>query len=73
MKHIGRTFLLIIIVAVELALIFWNEITLFIGALIGPACIIYTISGTAMHILRETEKDPGAVSNPEKLHEHDGQ
>ena len=73
MKHIGRTFLLIIIVAVELLLIFWNRITLFVGALIGPACIIYTVSGTAMHIFRETEKDPGAVSNPEKLHEHDGQ
>ena len=73
MKHIGRTFLLLIVVALELLLIFWNEMTLFVGLLIGPACIIYTISGTAMHIFRETEKDPGAVSNPEKLHEHDGQ
>lgn len=73
MKHIGRTVLLIIVIAVELLLIFWNYITLFIGALIDPACIIYTISGTAMHIFRETEKDPASVSNPEKLHEHDGQ
>ena len=73
MKHIGRTLLLIIVIAVELLLIFWNYVTLFIGALIGPACIIYTISGTAMHIFRETEKDPASVSNPEKLHEHDGQ
>lgn len=73
MKHIGRTILLIFVVAFELAVIFWNAVTLFIGALIGPACIIYTISGTAMHIFHETEKDPEAVSNPEKLHEHDGQ
>ena len=73
MKHIGRTFLLILVVAFELVLIFWNEVTLFVGALIGPACVIYTISGTAMHIFRETEKDPEAVSNPEKLHEHDEQ
>ena len=73
MKHVGRTFLLIIILAFELAVIFWNTVTLFIGLLIGPACIIYTISGTAMHIFKETEKDPSSVSNPEKLHEHDGQ
>lgn len=73
MKHIGRTILLLFVVAVELVLIFWNYVTLFIGVLIGPVCIIYTISGTAMHIFRETEKDPAAVSNPEKLHEHDGQ
>jgi len=73
MRHIGRTILVLLVVAFEIILIFWSEVTLFIGLLIGPACVIYTISGTAMHIFKETEKEPDAVSNPEKLHEHDGQ
>lgn len=62
MKYFGRTLLLVFIVAFEIVIIIWNTTTLFVGLLIGPACIIYTISGTAMHIFRETEKIPGSIS-----------
>lgn len=62
MKYFGRTILLLLILAFELAIIFWNTTTIFIGLLIGPICIIFTISGTAMHIFRDMEKIPGSVS-----------
>ena len=61
MKFFGRTFLLIVIIAVELLIIFWNPTTKFVGALIGPACIMYTISGVAMHIFRKIEEDPASL------------
>ncbi len=37
MKFFGRTFLLLVIIAVEVLIIFWNQTTMFIGLLIGPA------------------------------------
>jgi len=66
MKYFVRTLFLIIIVIIEFAIIFWNITTIFIGVLVGPACIMFTISGIAKHIFREIEKEPGAVSNPEE-------
>lgn len=61
MKFFGRTFLLLAIIAVEVLIIFWNTTTMFIGLLIGPACIMYTISGVAMHIFRKIEEDPSSL------------
>ena len=66
-RYFGRTLFLLFIVIVELIIIFWNMTTIFIGALVGPACIMYTISGVAKYIFRQIEKEPGAVSNPEKI------
>lgn len=66
-RYFGRTLFLLFIVFVELIIIFWNMTTIFIGALVGPACIMYTISGVAKYIFRQIEKEPGAVSNPEKI------
>ena len=66
-RYFGRTVLLVVVIAIELIMIFWNSTTVFIGILIGPACIMYTVSGMAKHIFRLIEKEPGAVSNPEKL------
>lgn len=61
MKYFGSTLLLILLLAVEFVIIFWNGTTMFVGLLIGPASVIFTISGTAIRIFRETEKTPGAV------------
>lgn len=61
MKFFGRTFLLLVIIAVEVLIIFWNPTTKFVGALIGPACIMYTISGVAMHIFRKIKEDPASL------------
>lgn len=61
MKFFGRTFLLLAIIALEVVIIFWNSTTKFVGVLIGPACIMFTISGVAMHIFRKIEEDPASL------------
>lgn len=61
MKFFGRTALLLVIIVIELLIIFRNGTTMFIGALIGPACIMFTISGVAMHIFRKIEEDPSSL------------
>lgn len=44
------------IVALEIVLWMFNKTTLFIGFLIGPACIIYTISGMSLGVFRIIEQ-----------------
>lgn len=66
MKYFGRTFLLVLVILIELVAIFWNSVTMFVGFLIGPACIIFTISSFARYFFRALEKEPGAVTNPEQ-------
>lgn len=61
MKFFGRTMFLLVIIAVELLIIFWNLTTMFVGAIIGPACIMFTISGVAMHIFRKIEENPASL------------
>lgn len=65
MKYFLRTLSLILVLFIEIVIICWNNMTMFIGFIIGPACIIYTISGYAKYFFRQLEKEPGAVSNPE--------
>ena len=52
---------LILVLAVELIVWFFNRTTLFIGFFIGPACLIYTIAGMSLRIFQIIEKKPGAV------------
>lgn len=61
MKYFFRSLMLIFILAVEIGLIFWNKTTMFAGVLIGPAIIMYTVSGIAIGIFRELEKLPETV------------
>lgn len=65
-RYFVRTLTLIVVLFVEVILIYWNEMTLLIGALIGPACIIFTISGYARYFFRLIEEEPGAVTYPDK-------
>lgn len=46
-RYLIHTIVLIVIIALEVAIIYWNTTTQFIGFLIGPACIFLTISGYA--------------------------
>ncbi len=69
-KYFVRSLFLVILLIVEFVIIFWNMTTMFIGLLIGPVCIIFTISGFAKYIFRQLEKEPGAVSNPEDLEDN---
>ncbi len=66
LKHIGRTIILALVLAFELVIWFWNTTTLFVGFLIGPICIMFTISGTAMYIFRKLEEDPATTRESEK-------
>lgn len=61
-----RTLSLILVLFVEIVIICWNTTTLFVGFLIGPACIIFTISGYANRFFRELEKEPGAITRPDE-------
>lgn len=60
-----RTLLLIVLLILEVFIIFWNSTTLYFGILIGPAAMIYTISGFARFFFQEIEKEPGSTSKPE--------
>lgn len=66
MRYFVRTIFLIIILFIEIVIMFWNSTTIFIGILIGPVCMMFTVSGLAKYIFRELEREPGTVSNPEE-------
>ncbi|MDE6128865.1 MAG: DUF624 domain-containing protein [Lachnospiraceae bacterium] len=70
-RYFLRTLLLVAVLAVEVIIFIFNYTTLLIGALIGPACIMLTISGFALHFFKEIEKEPGAVQ--EKETDRDGE
>ena len=61
MKFFVRTLTLIIAIALQVALFSWNIVTMFVGFLVGPACIIYTISSYARIFFNELEKEEGTV------------
>ncbi len=56
-KFFGRTIFLAVLLALELAIIFWNLNTMFVGLLFGPACIILTISGFAKSFFKVIEQE----------------
>lgn len=60
-RYFLRTLLLVAVLAVEVIIFIFNYTTMLIGVLIGPACIMLTISGFALHFFKEIEKEPGAV------------
>lgn len=57
MRYFVRTIALVAVLIVEIVLFMFNTTTLFFMLLIGPVCIIYTISGFAMYVFRQIEKD----------------
>lgn len=70
-RYFVRTIALVVVLALEILLILYNYTTLFFGLLIGPACIMLTVSGFAIHFFREIEKEPGAVKESGKSEEAD--
>lgn len=56
-KFLGRTVFLAVLLVIEMAIIMWNLTTMFAGALIGPACIIFTISGFANTFFEVIERE----------------
>ena len=68
-RYFVRTIALVAVLALEILVMLYNYTTLFVGALIGPACMMLTISGFAMYFFREIEKEPGAVKATEEIEE----
>ena len=58
-RYFPRTIGLLLVLAIELFVFLFNQTTLFFMVLIGPACIMYTISSFAMYIFRRIESDNG--------------
>lgn len=56
-KFLGRTAFLAVLLVIEMAIIMWNMTTMFAGLLIGPACIILTISGFANTFFEVIERE----------------
>ncbi len=66
-RYFVRTLTLLIVLALEIVVFCWSTTTLFFAILLGPACIIYTISSYANFFFHKIEQEPGAVSNPDAL------
>lgn len=61
-KYFPRTIALVVFLALEILIFMFNNITLFFGLLIGPVCIMYTISGFAMYAFRRIEAENDSES-----------
>lgn len=70
-KFLGRTAFLALLLLFELAIIFWNATTMFAGFLLGPACIILTISGFARQFFALIEQENGEVKKEEAASEEE--
>lgn len=65
MKYFFRSLLLVIIVAFEIAVMFWNYKTAILILIVGPTFVNLTVSSFAIVIFRELEKIPGTVAEKE--------
>ncbi len=66
LTHFGKTMLIVFLVALEILIIIFNRYTLFVGILIGPEFIIYTISGISKRIFQQLDKQYEVTMKEEK-------
>lgn len=60
-RYFLRTLFLVFVLAIEIVLFLFNYITIFFAIIIGPACLMLTISGFAKAFFIEIEKEPNSV------------
>ena len=65
-RYFLRTLFTVFIVAVEILLFLWNTTMMFIGVLVGPGIVIYTLCAFAVRLFKLIEKEAGAVSGNEE-------
>lgn len=63
LRYFFRTLFTVFIMAVEFLLFQWNTTLMFIGLLVGPGIILYTLCAFAIRLFRLIEKDSGVVSD----------
>jgi uncharacterized membrane protein YesL len=56
-RYFVRTIFLVAVLAVEIFIFLFNTTTLFFAILIGPVCLMLTISGFAMYFFRDIERE----------------
>ncbi|MCM1307356.1 MAG: DUF624 domain-containing protein [Butyrivibrio sp.] len=61
LRYFGRTVFLAVLLVAEAMVFRITNITLIIGLLIGPACMMLTVSGFAMMFFKEIEKEGGVM------------
>lgn len=71
LRYFKKTILIFIVVAFEILLFVWSSTTEFIGIIIGPVCIMFTISGIAKPVFMKIEKDNNGDTDEEETTEED--
>ena len=73
LRYFFKTLGLFLIIVLECAVFMWNFTTILLGMLIGPACIIFTISGFARPLFRliENDNEERAAQKEEQENEYD--
>ena len=56
-RFFGRTIVLLLIIALEVFIIFYNQVFMTVGLVIGPVFIMFTISSFAKRIFHKIEKE----------------
>ncbi len=59
-RYILRTIFLVIVLALLIMFFMWNSVLILLGILIGPGCLILTISSWAMQAFRTIEGQNGS-------------
>ncbi len=62
-RYFKKSIGLFLILALECVVFMWNNTTLLIGVIIGPACIILTISGFVKPLFKKIENDNAEREN----------
>lgn len=57
---------MVLLIAFEIAVMFWNLATLILIVIVGPAFVMLTVSSFAIIIFRELEKVPGTVAETDE-------
>ena len=55
-KYFGSTLLMLVIIALEAGLFLWKTTLMFLGVLIGPACICFSVSAIMKRVFLKLEK-----------------
>lgn len=56
-KYLFRTFLMMLVAAIVIAIVFWNKYTLVFGIILAPGVMIYLITTFMMRIFEILERD----------------
>ncbi len=57
LRFFGRTLILAAVLLLEIGLFSWNEVMIFIGVLIGPMILIYTVAGVSKRIFKVIDRE----------------